>query len=924
MIREWRETGYTDFADGTFGNGGQNLYVSRKGILQRIFRFDLNKDGYADVVFANSHDMDERPPVLVYEDAAGQARLSELPTHGAYTGLLFDLNGDGFDDLIVVNQHNGSHSDIPAIIYYGTAEGLSERLKFELPVPSGRAVAAGDFDGDGLPDLAFGCEGKLKIFYQTELGFIPSEFVFIDLEVTHAAAADLDGDGYTDLYVRVKGGKPLVLWGGPDGLNAGRCTEIGGWDVLSRDIPSSTPGQMEFAEGWLPKIVCLNEAPHLFRADKERACLYPVGRNRAVDDPIVLECEHAIAAAAGDLNGDGVDDLVLISCRDRNAEEQSWIYWGTEAGFKNVHRTAFPTTSARDVAVADLNGDNVPEIAVCQGRTDIMYTTESVLFAMGPDGAGPKPVRFATHDATAVLIGKTSAHPLPQLLFINHMTGRVRGDVPVYAYLGGENGFSPDRRIEFPGWAAVDTICCDFNDDGWGDLLVANCSENAPHLDPGSFLYWGGLDGFHPDRKTVFPTLRAHGIAIGDFRHSGYLDVVFSGASNPELFIFRGGPGGFDLDNPQKIMMDGRLKHYESSKELKSYEDMDGLEYREPRWLLAADLNGDGWLDLVVSQVFGKYTYILWGSPDGFDWSRSQSLNNEGGICAQAADLNGNGYLDLIVGSFQSLGKKEKKESYVNIFWGGPHGYRSDRRTQLPAHTANSLTIADFNRDGIPDIFVTSYHSGRERDLDAYIYWGQPDGTYSAAHRTRLFTHSSCGSIACDFNEDGWVDLAVANHKTYGNHSGYSQIWWNGPEGFSEKRTTCLPTNGPHGMMAVDPGNIMDRAPEEFYVSSPHELPDQARVLTVRWIADLEPKTWVKAQLRFAVRCEDLPEAPWQGPASGLDWFENGTPAEELIPQGRWVQYRLALGAVNGGNSPRVSEVTVVYEVDRERGSGAG
>jgi hypothetical protein len=32
-IEFWTESTYEDFADGTFGNGGQNLYVSRKGVL---------------------------------------------------------------------------------------------------------------------------------------------------------------------------------------------------------------------------------------------------------------------------------------------------------------------------------------------------------------------------------------------------------------------------------------------------------------------------------------------------------------------------------------------------------------------------------------------------------------------------------------------------------------------------------------------------------------------------------------------------------------------------------------------------------------------------------------------------------------------------------------------------------------------------
>ena len=42
----WRTRGFEAFRRGTFGNAGQNLYVSRAGVLQRIHLFDLNKDGW--------------------------------------------------------------------------------------------------------------------------------------------------------------------------------------------------------------------------------------------------------------------------------------------------------------------------------------------------------------------------------------------------------------------------------------------------------------------------------------------------------------------------------------------------------------------------------------------------------------------------------------------------------------------------------------------------------------------------------------------------------------------------------------------------------------------------------------------------------------------------------------------------------------
>ena len=49
----WITEGFEAFRAGKFGNGGQNIYVSRKGVLQRIFQHDLNHNGYFDLVFAN-------------------------------------------------------------------------------------------------------------------------------------------------------------------------------------------------------------------------------------------------------------------------------------------------------------------------------------------------------------------------------------------------------------------------------------------------------------------------------------------------------------------------------------------------------------------------------------------------------------------------------------------------------------------------------------------------------------------------------------------------------------------------------------------------------------------------------------------------------------------------------------------------------
>jgi FG-GAP-like repeat len=907
----WREAGYDDFADGSFGNGGQNLYVSRRGVLQRIFHFDVNRDGYVDLLFTNSQDMDERPPVEVCTGVYGQSTRLELPTQGAYGAALGDLTGDGYDDLVIANQHDGAHQDLPAYIYWGSPEGLTERYRLELPAPNCRGVAIGDFNGDGRPDLAFAANGRLRIFYQHNGTFRPQSYTDLDLEVTHLTAADIDGDGHADIYVRVHNQPPRVLWGGPDGISLDRHTLVGGDDLDDGGVSGTTPGRLLFVEGWSPAIVSLEGQRYLFRAEDRNGCLYPIHDQRRFGDPIPLDCPDAVAADTGDLDGDGHDELVVVASRNRQEPCLSWIYRQTPDGL--VKQTSLETLSARDVTIADLDGDGRAEIAIAQGRTDILNTTESLIVRMNHQGELQPPLRMTTHDATAVLIGRTSAHAQPQVIWINHEGNRVRGDIPAYLYYGGPDGFSPDRRETFPGWSASDSLMVDFNDDGWADVLLCNSTENAPHLDPGAYVYWNSPSGFGDKIPTALPVMWGWGAVTGDFRHCGELDLIFGGSHNPHLTIIRGGPDGFDLDHPEYIHLDPGKKQPAPIRKDISDGWVVGKPREQVRWLLAADLNNNGWLDLVVSLIQANETLILWGGPDGFSLERSVALASGGTAMVTAADLTGNGYLDLVLGSYHATYKQNANDSYVTLYWGGPDGFSEQRRMQLPAHAGNTLAIADFNNNGILDLFVGNYRADQVRDLDSYIYWGQPGGGFSQYDRTRLFAHSPSGCIVADFNEDGWMDIALANHKEYGNHITNSQVWWNGPEGFNEKNVTLLPTIGPHGMIAVDPGNIADRGPEEHYTSNAHRLPANAKIDQIAWEVELGPKTWVRAQLRCAKNKEELDSTPWHGPEGEGSWYENGHHTPALPQPGTWVQYRLALGATNGGSSPRVTAVNVMY-----------
>ena len=169
-----------------------------------------------------------------------------------------------------------------------------------------------------------------------------------------------------------------------------------------------------------------------------------------------------------------------------------------------------------------------------------------------------------------------------------------------------------------------------------------------------------------------------------------------------------------------------------------------------------------------------------------------------------------------------------------------------------------------------------------------------------------IFNHSGCGCMSGDFNGDGYIDLAVASHKAYGNHVNDSYIFWGGPDGINEQRYTKLPCRGPHGMCSMDIGNIMDRSDSEYSISEIYKAPENAKADKLGWVAANGKKTWVRMQLRCAGTPDGLENAPWS------ESFENGADVSDLNLTG-YIQYRLELGAKCGCGTPRVTEVSIRF-----------
>jgi FG-GAP-like repeat len=891
--QKWTTRGFDEFSRGKFGNGGQNIYASKQGVLQRIHQTDVTGNGYVDLVFCNSQNHEEKVPLDVYSDPINNPeRNNQLYIGGSFSGCVADLNGNGYEDLIVSCVWDGMTQITNSAIFYGSDEGLNNKYVNYLPTEKAKCVTAGDFTGNGKQDLVFFHDANIKIFYQGDNGFEPEkvvahEFKKIVNTTTIAATAADSGD---TLLMRTKDGSYSIMKSSSAGLDFASEQLLLPADKDYVELPKGKGSYLQAVEEPEPlaQMLKIGDTLYLCAFRKKQTLFYPY-KDQNLGTPLVFNCENAFAADAGDIKVSGNIDLVF-ACRDTSTgSECSWLYPGSNQGWQENNRIAIKSYNACDARLADLTGNGQLDIVICQGHTHESYTSETLLFAIDEtsDLNKLKPQSLTSHDAYRIFMVNG------QLVVNNCRSGSLIGDADVNVYVGGSDGFHLERKIDLPAWGCTDMVCCDLNDDGLPDLVLANAAELSPWLDPGSFVYYNSPAGLAQTPDLKLPTTRAHGVVCGDLNHNGFLDLVFCGFDNNILKIFYGSEAGFKLEDSVEIVM-----------------GKNGKIYKEPRFMALADLNGNGWLDLVVPIIDEFESFVLWGGPDGFSFNNKQVFHVRHSCNAKVADLNGNGYPDLIFGGHsQSLSGAH--DAFVYIYWGGADGFSEDRRTLLPSNAVNSLAVADFNNNGLLDIFVASYQDGRLRDIDSHIYWNQGQEGFLPHKRLPMRTHAVSGNLAADFNGNGWIDLAIGNHKVEGEHLSYSTVWHNGPDGFDEKRVTNLPSEGIHGIGNVDPGNIMDRSAHEYYVSEIYSDNENTAINKFYCEGVIPEKSSVAMQFRYGETEAALLSSPWRG-ATGLNsWFNQHQRVNNNMFKGKFLQYKLRLSSFNALNTPRITAVII-------------
>jgi hypothetical protein len=204
-----------------------------------------------------------------------------------------------------------------------------------------------------------------------------------------------------------------------------------------------------------------------------------------------------------------------------------------------------------------------------------------------------------------------------------------------------------------------------------------------------------------------------------------------------------------------------------------------------PSQVVIADVNHDGKPDLIVSDALQNTVSVLLGNGDGtFQAPREYSIgamNIQDGISSltqlptfkrglAVADLNGDGNLDIVVTNPTS--------GDVSVLLGRGDGTFQPEERFDAGPAPNSVVIGDFNGDGIADLAVMSASAGNST---LAILLGRGDGTFLPAQLivTPVFNSLTYDKVqAADFTGNGKLDLLVTggpNQQTYvylGNGNG--------------------------------------------------------------------------------------------------------------------------------------------------------
>jgi hypothetical protein len=342
----------------------------------------------------------------------------------------------------------------------------------------------------------------------------------------------------------------------------------------------------------------------------------------------------------------------------------SWAQFETRGAYAAPY---FP----RALAVGDFNGDGILDLAAAVEDSATGYSTEIQVLLGNGDGTFRSAVAYTVGEAPDSV----------QTADINHdgkldiVTASAMTDTLSVLLGNGDGTFQPALTLPSlpdPTYLAL----ADFNHDGNIDIATLNLADSTGTCLCVAIMLGNG-DGTFQDTPIITSLpVGPFGMGIGSFNGDGKLDIAvaeeFGGESKIQILLGNG---------------DGTFKFGTS------YEVGAG-----PRAVVVADFNGDHKADLAVAESGGIGVGVLLGNGNGTFRPRVDYPANSP-LWITAADLNGDGKIDIV-------GADIDFPPAVAVLMGNGDGTFQKVKNYLDGSEDEFVSVADFNGDQRPDIVV--------------------------------------------------------------------------------------------------------------------------------------------------------------------------------------------------------------------------
>ncbi len=609
-----------------------------------------------------------------------------VPTNYEMTTLQCgDFNGDGWPDVAL--EETGPENRVH--IFLNVAGNLVERVSYPVgATPAG--LTLGDLNGDGILDFAVANfqSNSVIVYYGTGLGtFSPGGTYSVGTGPTSIAIGDINADGFADLAVLRTNGVTLLLG------NAGHTFTPGG---SVYEAGATSVGLGVFGGPHMDLVIASNQWTADNTGVLSHLTVYPGNRSGQFPSHKVYSTGWDPAQLlVADLNGDGHLDIAV---GDAVSPEIDILYGDGFGSFSGTPVAMNPR--ATGIASADFNRDNTPDIAVvntpacaapCSGAVSVMlgtgqnYLGAAHSYAIGMHGAG-------------AVAGDVNGDGLIDLVVTNNTAG---DSYDTSVLLGNGDGTFNTAKNYNLGALSSEAILFDVNGDHKLDLVMVT----GVALGKGDGTFGAVIP--YPDITYGLPS---H-VAVADFNQDGFPDVAVatksSSGSGDQISILAGNGTGsftpFSTANP----------------------DLFGSASIGA--IAAANLSSDKYPDLVStgarpagSQNPTGYISVMFNNGDGQfrvaadDEANAYNTQTFPGSAITIADLNGDGLLDVAAAA-PNTGYGNSAPSSVAVILnngkGGPNyvsGFTYSQAFIATASPNEGIVVADFNKDGAPDIAVTS------------------------------------------------------------------------------------------------------------------------------------------------------------------------------------------------------------------------